>query len=170
MFEAYTSLKYWTLERHGNVYIARDINGFSGSPSVTPEVAFESLERRMETRQRIVPSPNPSPRKNWVIPAGWDSSDLNAANMRDLARRTLLPLALQYELEPEDLKKLMLEIWEQYAWIKRQKVIRNPSGLMYVLMRKAAQKIPEMRPTEHTEEWEAIWHHGSVSNVTSPGS
>jgi len=90
--------------------------------------------------------------------------------MRRLARTVLLPLALQFELEPEDLKKLMLEIWAEYARIKRRGIIQSPTGLMYVLMRQAAQKIPEMGPTEHAQEWEAIWQAGSVSNVTSPGS
>lgn len=49
--EINTTLDYWTLERQGEVYIARDYHGLAGDPSATIEEAFATLERRLDERQ-----------------------------------------------------------------------------------------------------------------------
>jgi hypothetical protein len=108
--------------------------------------------------------------KRYTIPAGWDARDFNAASIRRLARKCLLPSAIQYDIAPADLRRLMLALWIRYAEIKQKTEILRPEGLMYVLMRRAAQKIPELRTQERAPGWEEKWRRGNDLSVMSPHS
>ena len=95
---------------------------------------------------------------------GWDRADFAAAEIQRLARKCLLPSAVQYGIEPKALQELMRDLWAQYAKVKVEQGVRKPSGLMYIMMRKAALRIPELRQPEKDKTWSQIWQAGNVTN------
>ena len=100
----------------------------------------------------------------YTIPVGWDTHDFSATKIQYLARRYLLPSAVQYGVEPEALRELMKGIWARYAEVKVKQTIRYPGGFMRLLMREWALRIPELRQPEKDETWSQIWQAGSVTS------
>jgi hypothetical protein len=78
------------------------------------------------------------------LPDGWDQKHFNAGRLEAIADRVFFPYTRQMgyaDTDPE-VQDLLKRVWVWYAYIKRrERVVRNPGGLIWKLMRMASQRI-----------------------------
>jgi hypothetical protein len=93
------------------------------------------------------------------LPDGWDRAHFNPGRLEAIADRVFFPFTRQmgYADTDQEVQDLLLRVWVWYAYIKRrERIIRNPGGLIWKLMRMATQRI-EPKKSEAPKLFEEVF-------------